>query len=552
VSRRELGTVPVLLVAALFLTAFGNIAFFRNAQAVTAGAGASWVHMVSLALVVYCLLLVLLALLCSRKSIKPVLVVLFVLSALTAYFMDSYNVIIDGGMIANAAATDMAETWDLVTPRMLLYLFLLGIVPSALLLRISIRPQTFAGSLYSRLKLGASVCAAGFLLMVLSGSFYATLIREHKSVRFYTNPMTPLYGLYQYLKPVTADHAVQFAQIGKDAHISPTHPDRELIIMVVGEAARSDHFSLNGYPRQTNPRLEEIGVISFGRATSCGTSTSVSVPCMFAQEGRAEYADGSIEQKENALDVLVHAGVHVLWRDNNSTSKGVSERVLTEDYHGDPEGHGCDTECRDIEMLAGLQDFIDGQAAGDVLIVLHQMGSHGPAYYKRYPDKFRQFIPTCDSNQLDQCTREEIANTYDNTILYTDYFLSRVIGLLQANNDGFETALFYVSDHGESLGEFGLYLHGAPYVIAPEAQTHVPIIMWFGKNYDDVDRGAMRHLSSFPVSHDSVFQTLLGFFEVQSEVYRPETDLLQRSRELVTSSGGGNPVPGDLQVSGSD
>jgi lipid A ethanolaminephosphotransferase len=183
-------------------------------------------------------------------------------------------------------------------------------------------------------------------------------------------------------------------------------------------------------------------------------------------------------------------------------------------------------------MLVGLQDYIDRHPAGDILIVLHQMGSHGPAYFKRYPAEFRAFTPTCETNQLDSCTQEEISNTYDNTILYTDYFLSRVIDLLRANDGGFETALLYVSDHGESLGESGVYLHGLPYLIAPDAQIRVPLVAWFGRNYDDVDRAALRQLRDRPLSHDNIFHTMLGLFEAGSEVYDPKQDLLQLARDV--------------------
>jgi lipid A ethanolaminephosphotransferase len=182
-------------------------------------------------------------------------------------------------------------------------------------------------------------------------------------------------------------------------------------------------------------------------------------------------------------------------------------------------------------MLSGLQEYIDSQTEGDIFIVLHQMGSHGPAYYKRYPDEFRVFTPTCDSNQLDSCNQEEISNAYDNTILYTDHFLGEVIALLRANDDHFETAMFYASDHGESLGEDGVYLHGLPYWMAPDAQTAVPMIMWFGKNYVDASPQALREIRDTPLTHDFIFHTLLGMFEVTTTEYIEEKDLLHLSRE---------------------
>ena len=234
--------------------------------------------------------------------------------------------------------------------------------------------------------------------------------------------------------------------------------------------------------------------------------------------------------KENLLDVLRHAGVNVLWLDNNSDSKGVALRSEYQNYRSKDKNPVCDEECRDVGMLSNLQDYIDSHPKGDIFIVLHQMGNHGPAYFKRYPAEFEKFQPTCQSNELGKCTREEIGNAYDNAILYTDYFLGQVIGFLKKNNARFETALFYVSDHGESLGENGLYLHGLPRGMAPETQTHIPAIMWFGANYHDVDQAVLRKRTSKHFTHDSVMPTVLGLMEIGTKVYRRELDMLDGSR----------------------
>jgi len=119
----------------------------------------------------------------------------------------------------------------------------------------------------------------------------------------------------------------------------------------------------------------------------------------------------------------------------------------------------------------------------DGIIVLHQMGSHGPAYYRRYPPQFRQFTPTCDSNQIQDCDHQALINTYDNTLLYSDDMIGRTIDKLEALSDRFNVALIYLSDHGESLGEHGMYLHGAPYLFAPSQQTHIPLLLWMSEDY---------------------------------------------------------------------
>jgi lipid A ethanolaminephosphotransferase len=239
---------------------------------------------------------------------------------------------------------------------------------------------------------------------------------------------------------------------------------------------------------------------------------------------------GEDVRRENLLDVMQRAGVHVLWRDNNSDSKGVALRIPYENFQSSDLNPVCDTECRDVGMLAGLQEIIDARPKGDILIVLHQMGNHGPAYYKRYPAEFETFKPACRNNDLSQCSQQEIVNAYDNALRYTDHFLAQAISLLKRNDKKFETALFYVSDHGESLGESGIFLHGMPKAIAPNAQLHVPAILWFGENFDEIDRAALAKKRSLPFTHDNLFHTLLGFMEIETGIYRPEMDILTGAR----------------------
>ncbi len=521
----------VIVGASIFLVLFVNFAFFRNVLETFSQQPWGYAHTGSLAVVLLCVVLLLLSLICFRGTTKPLLVLLFVISAATAYFMDTYNVVIDHDMIANVLATNVAESRDLLTPRLLAYLLLLGILPSAFVVGLDIRPETAAVALRSRALLGGGALLVAVALIFLSSGFYASFFREHKMLRYYTNPATPLYAVYRFSRTKLAVDPGPPKALGEDARIPPADIERELVIMVVGETARADRFALNGYTRDTNPRLAKEDVVSLDHMAACGTSTAISVPCMFAIYGRDEFTGDKAASTENLLDVLKHAGVNLLWRDNNSDSKGVADRIPTEDFRSPQTNSICDEECRDEGMLVGLQDFIDRQASGDILIVLHQMGSHGPAYFKRYPSRFRVFEPTCDTSQLDSCSATQIGNSYDNTILYTDYFLGRVIELLRANDRRFETAMLYVSDHGESLGESGLYLHGLPYFVAPEQQTHVPAIIWLGENFDGVDIDALRKLRETPFTHDYVFHTVLGMFETDSTVYDPEKDMLDLARK---------------------
>ena len=268
---------------------------------------------------------------------------------------------------------------------------------------------------------------------------------------------------------------------------------------------------------------------------SCGTSTAESVPCMFSIFGQMDYDYKKGISTENVLDVLNHTNdIKILWRDNNSDSKGVALRVDFEDYRTSKTNTKCDeVECRDEGMLVGLEDYIKNNQGKDIFIILHQMGNHGPAYYKRYPKEFEKFTPVCKSNQLEECTKEEVSNSYDNAILYTDYFLSKVINFLKPYTQEYETAMLYMSDHGESLGENGVYLHGFPYLIAPDEQKHIGSLIWFGSEgmKNDIDMEKLNSYKNQHFSQDNLFHTLLGLFEVETSIYKKEMDIFSNARK---------------------
>jgi lipid A ethanolaminephosphotransferase len=529
---RQVTPNQLVVLAAVFFTAFANVAFFRNLASTFAGQPHAWLHLVVLAVALFCLLVLFLLLFSFRPVIKPALILLLLVAAVCAYFMDSYNIVIDREMLVNVAATNGSESGDLLTPRFAMYLLLMALVPAYLVWDLPVARLTAGQAWLARLRIAGIALAMLLAVLLIFGSFFASFVREHKTLRYYTNPLTPIYSVYKFSKRALAGHNQPVREIGTDAAIPPNDFDRELVVMVLGETARADRFSLNGYARKTNPRLEQENVTSFPNVEACGTSTAVSVPCMFDREDRENFSNAKAAATQNVLDVLGHAKVVTLWRDNNSDSKGVADRVQFQDFRSPATNPVCDVECRDEGMLAGLQQWVDSQPEGDLLIVLHQMGSHGPAYYKRYPQAFRKFTPTCDTSQLDNCSQEEVSNTYDNTILYTDHFLAEVIGFLRQNDERFETAMFYASDHGESLGENGLYLHGLPYWMAPESQTGVPMILWLGKNYDAAPEAGMHKIRNLPLNHDFVFHTLLGLFEINTKEHLPGKDVISLARDF--------------------
>lgn len=517
----------ILLVTA-FVLLTGNLTFAGLVLDAYPFTTATAAPLLSLVLVFGGITVMLLAPFSHRRSTRPLLATVLLLSAAAAYFMDTYGVIISDDMLVNVAQTNLNESAELLTPRLLLYLVFLGVLPAWFVATVPLRWTGPRDEILARGKLIAGSIVMVVATLLAFGSFYASFFRVNKELRQHANPVYYLYSAAKFASlSLRSSNASVVQPLGTDAAIPASDVTRDLVILVVGETARADRFSINGYPRETTPLLARQNVVSFGNFRACGTSTAVSVPCMFLLNGEAR-GHGKITTEENLLDVLQHAGVHVLWRDNNSDSKGVASRVTYQDFKTPTNNPICNPECRDEGMLAGLQQFIDARPKGDILIVLHQMGSHGPAYSRRYPEAFEKFKPACRESDLSRCTRDEIGNAYDNTILYTDHFLNQVIELLKRNDAGFETALFYVSDHGESLGENGLYLHGLPKTIAPDAQLHVPALMWFGKNFRTADPVAMRHTAAQRYTHNNVFHTLLGLFEIETSVYDVNQDLLHR------------------------
>ena len=525
IGRNTWRTQQLVGLIALFLTALTNWAFLQHVKQVYYPQNVGFV--VALMVILFALNYLLLSLLSTRHIVKIVGAVILVLSAVVAYHMDTFDVVIDKVMLQNVAETQTREVRDLLTLKFALYTLLLGILPAWWLLRQKVERTGWIRGTWSKLK-GMGV--ALILIAAAIGIFnkdMASFVREHKAVRFYTNPLTYLYSAGQFVASRFGDHSTHVAAIGSDAKIPAEDKDFDLMILIVGETARADHWSLNGYPKQTNPLLsKEPNLVSFSNMSSCGTSTAVSVPCMFTNFGRDGYSQKKFNSTENALDVLKRAGVEILWRDNNSSSKGVADRVTYEDYQTPKTNTVCDVECRDEGMLVGLQDYINSRPNKDILIVLHTMGSHGPAYYKRYPKQFEHFTPTCQDNQLEKCSQESISNAFDNTIVYSDYVIAKTIELLKANQDKYDTTMIYMSDHGESLGENGVYLHGMPYAIAPKAQKNPAAAIWVGqKGFHGVATDKLKPFADQPLSHDNLFHTLLGSFEVQSEVYKPELDI---------------------------
>jgi len=522
----KLSQVHLVLLIAGFLTLTGNFTFFEKTLLIYP-LSENLFFLGSLFLFLFTFLSALLLLICYGKSTKPILILLLLTSSLVSYSANNYGIIFDHNMITNTFETDSREFLELVNYKSFFYFLTLGLLPSLFVWKVDLKKLTLKKQFVQRLKYFL-VLIVIFIVVILSFSkHYTAFARENRDLRLYITPTYYLYSMAKFIDSKVATSSRSFVEIGLDAKINKKSTNRRLVILVVGETARSDHMSLNGYRLKTNPYLEKEKIISFKNMTSCGTDTAYSVPCMFSSLDRANYNHARGKNMSNSLDVISRAGVSVLWLDNNSDSKGVALRVPYENYRSSELNSKCNPECRDVGMLSNIQKYIDSQNNDDVLIVLHSMGSHGPAYYKRYPSEFEVFKPVCKTSQLNECTDEQINNAYDNSLIYTDYFLSKVIELLKENSENSDTAMFYISDHGESLGEGGLYLHGMPYIIAPEEQIKVPAFLWLDESISKLlDLDQIIKKSELKQSHDNLFHTLLGLMDVETELYNKDLDLI--------------------------
>ncbi len=529
IFNREIHLNYLIIIIVLYLVATANFGFFAQVLSIypfSTNIG----FIVSITGLLFGLMWLLFQLLCYRPIAKPVLIAMVMVAAVCSYFTDGYGTIFDSSMLINSLQTDQAEAMGLMAPSFFIRVILLGVIPAVIIAKIRIKRVPLRRALWQKaMTLILSVALIAVCLLPF-GDQYATFFRQHKVVRSYTNPITPIYSVIklgtdyvdELRRPDTLIlHATDAKRITPVTSTSKAKP--KLMVFVVGETVRAYHIGLNGYKRDTMPLLaSQPDIYSFKDVSSCGTSTAYSVPCMFSYANREKYDSNTADYNENVLDTLHKQGVNVVWRDNNSSSKGVADRVIFEDYKTSDVNPSCDSECRDIGMLDGFDKLVKSDApAKDTLILLHQMGNHGPAYYKRYPKEFEEYQPVCMTNELSKCDDQSVINGYDNAIRYTDYFLNNVINTLKAYEPDYDVVMVYISDHGESLGENNIYLHGLPYSIAPDAQKQVPVIVWSpagnGIDSNSMDKSSLTSMIDEPVSHDFITPTLLNFFGITTD-----------------------------------
>ncbi|MFC4310833.1 phosphoethanolamine transferase [Steroidobacter flavus] len=514
-----------------------NVRFWElSAQAMWHPNVGSVLFMASLGVLAWVVLALLLLLSPTRRVMRVAASLMFVAAAFGAYFMSEYGAIMNQEMMRNVIQTDRAEVGALMNADLALHVVLLGVLPALLLWRVRLPATSWRSQLSRRAIAIVAGLGVAFAGVFANSADYATFFREHKPIRYTLNPIAQIVSMTGLLAGSRESRANEplIDPAGKVERTAATSAKPLVLFLVIGETARAANFQLGGYGRETNPELKQIsGITYFSNTSSCGTSTAISVPCLFSHLPRTGFKVDEAGRYKNLLDSLVQAGFDVQWRDNNSGCKGVCARVTNVDYNQKPDRRYCtDANCFDAVMLDDLPQTLR-KIEHDTVIVFHQKGSHGPFYSERYPPEFERFRPACRSNQLQHCSQQEITNAYDNTIAYTDHVLASQIRMLREASSKIDSLLLYVSDHGESLGENGIYLHGMPYAFAPEAQKQVPMLMWTSEGY--VRRTQLRPdcLSTeakLPVSHDFFYHTVLGAAETRNQAYDRRLDLIAGCR----------------------
>lgn len=550
-ARRPWSVEALVLTVIVLLVLLANGPFWQHALAGRdLAAVQTWRFMLGTGLFIIWLHALPLLLLATRHTVRPLMALLVLCSLVAQHLMRQYGVVLDPSMLRNALRTDVREATELLNTGVLLNVALAALA-AWVLARVRLRrvptegsPEgstgpTWVRALGRRLLVLLGVSVVGVLGTLLVFQDFSSTMRNHKELRYRITPANLLYSTGRVLAG-DLQQARRVAEPLQPVRLASPVAGRKprLLVLVVGETARAMNFSLNGYGRETNPELSRLNVINFPHTQACGSSTEVSLPCMFSAYGRASYDESRIRASESLVQMLARAGLRVAWLDNQSGCKGVCDGVESKDVSNGSDPALCpEGRCHDAALVDGLRQFVDAGSADaprDTVVVLHQLGNHGPAYSKRYPPAFARFQPECTKAELRDCSQQEIVNAYDNALRYTDHVLASTIALLKQQEARFDVGLIYVSDHGESLGEKGLYLHGMPYAIAPREQLSVPMVWWFGTSgpwaWGGVDEACLRRRAAQPSHHDNLFHSVLGLLDVETPRYLAERDLARDCR----------------------
>ena len=439
-----------------------------------------------------------------RKVGKWLMALFFIINAIAVYFVNTYGVIIDETMIGNVLNTNYEESSSFFSFGLVLYVILIGIIPSILLFKIKfvrVKPKKFLIHIFLTLIVLVFIAFA-------NASNWLWIDKNSKTLGGLAMPWSYAVNISLFYKHKSEKNEKEI--LLPNATIKNT--EKSVFVLVIGESARSENFSLYGYKKETNPLLSKIENVHHYNAQSCATYTTAGLKCILEHKDTGDLY-------EILPNYLFRNDVEVIWRSTNWGEPPVHVKNFDnkEALRENCEGESCEF---DEILLKGLTEQVLASKKDKILVVLHTSTSHGPTYFKKYPAQFEKFSPVCKSVELANCTQEELINAYDNTIVYTDYILATLIDDLK-HLEGYNSSMIFISDHGESLGENNLYMHGIPASIAPKEQLDIPFIVWLS---DD----SRKLKDSQEYSQHNIFHSVLDFLAVDSPIYDSNMSIFKK------------------------
>lgn len=419
----------------------------------------------------------------ARIYVKALQCALFIIAGLSAYFIDSLKVGIDEAIMEAVIKTDSREVADYLNFLFLAHFTLYVLVPCAIIALVPLKTPRFKVAMLQKLALLTILPLCAMCVYVAQGSSIIFAFKEQKLAIYVLNPIAPIRANIDILL-ARLESPKSYMPIAQDAK---SHAKSKLFVLIIGESQRAKNYALNHYPRATNPYTSHIpNLINFSNFHSCGVITAIAVPCMLTIHTKDTYNHRDLSLYTDSLpSIAQRAGYKVLWISNNGGDciGGVCRDLPREHiFYFNKDGQ------RDSDMLplikAQIEQFVESSkdnSADSAFIIIQLHGAHGPRYDLRYDKRFEMFKPTCADNNLSKCDRQSIINAYDNAIIASDYFVAEVINMLKQHQNA---GLWLVSDHGESLGEGGNYMHGGlPYTLAPKEQTHIASMLWLNNGF---------------------------------------------------------------------
>ncbi|ENM5825065.1 phosphoethanolamine transferase [Vibrio metoecus] len=535
----------VLILAVYFALPLNLPVYEKLAQIFTESAQIHWGFVISIPLFFLFALNFIFQIFSWPYLFKPFFALLLIISSILSFVGFQYGTIVDRDMLVNVLETNSSEASSYLTVYSVLWFVFLGVLPALWLLFTPIRKETGVWRFLG--KKGLSMLVSLLAVALIAALYYQNYSSVGRNNSYLKKMIIPTHFIYSSVGLVKQRYFTEpmvYKMIGTDAQQKTTATDSSvqkptLVFFVLGETARVQNYQYFGYPRDTNAYTQPFQPIFFKDVASCGTATAISVPCMFSNMTRDNFDRNQADNQDNVLDILQRAGISLLWKENDGGDKGVAKNIPLKELARDKREGFCDGDtCYDIAMLENLDQEIADQN-GNRMIFMHIIGSHGPTYFKRYPKEMAVYQPDCPRADIENCSVEQIVNTYDNTIRYTDYVLAQLMSKLESLQKDYNTALIYVSDHGESLGENGMFLHGMPYNLAPDYQTQVPLLVWMSQGFSQskgIDMDCLRSKTHLPYSHGNLFHSLLGVMDVSTEAYDTSLDLFSQCRANAASS----------------